>query len=350
MNQTTDAAYIRQMLKVCLEIPSPCGDTEEISQFLKKELEAMGIETRVTNKGAVIGILPGEKEGFSRMVSAHVDTLGAMVKRIKDNGRLRLENVGGYSWTSVEGENVRVKTREGKIFTGTLMPERASVHCFPEDAREEERTADIMEVRLDEETQSKEETLELGIRSGDFVSFETRTVFTESGYIKSRYLDDKACVAALLDACRSLTASGVKPVRTTYVYFTNYEEIGHGISKIPEDTAEILALDIGTAAEGYESDEHCVSICAKDAKTPYDFRLRRLLETLSETEDIPSRTDLYYRYGSDASAAILQNVDARCGCIGPGVDATHHYERTHEDAIINTARLLTAYLLTDTPK
>ena len=142
MNQTTDAAYIRQMLKACLEIPSPCGDTEEISQFLKKELESMEIETRVTNKGAIIGILPGEKEGFSRMVSAHVDTLGAMVKRIKDNGRLRLENVGGYSWTSVEGENVRVKTREGKIFTGTLMPERASVHCFPEDAREEERTAE----------------------------------------------------------------------------------------------------------------------------------------------------------------------------------------------------------------
>lgn len=336
-----DWDIFRKEIEDCLSIPSPSGDTGELLDFLETKLQEMNVETSRTKKGAVIAKIPGEYSESAKMLAAHVDTLGAMVKEIKDNGRLKVTGIGGYSWTSVEGENVTVKVRSGKKFQGSLLPEEASVHCFPETAREQVRLESNMEIRLDEPVFDRKETEKLGIRPGDLVVFEPRTVFLENGYIKSRYLDDKVCVAILLELIRTLKR---ERKRSVYFYFSNYEEIGHGISILPKEVEELVALDIGTVAKGYQSEEHCVSICAKDAKTVYDLDLRRRLERLAEQEGIDYHTDVYYRYGSDASAVLQQMADVRCALVGPGVDATHHYERTHVDGIISTLKLLQAYL------
>lgn len=278
------------------------------------------------------------------MISAHLDTLGAVVKKIKSNGRLELINVGGCPWAGVEGENLTVHTLDGREYEGTLLPTKCSVHIYGDVAREMPRTAETMEVRLDENVHTAEDTEKLGIRVGDFVSYETRTRITENGYIKSRYLDDKLCVAQILGYIKFLNDYNLKPKSDLYIYFSNYEEIGHGVSVIPEDLDEFIALDIGLVGADALGDERKVSIAAKDNKTPYDIEVRKGLMKAAEEMDINYTVDVYNRYGSDASAAVLQGFDFKCGCIGPSVDASHHYERTHIDGVIETIRLMIAYL------
>ena len=278
------------------------------------------------------------------MISAHLDTLGAVVKKIKSNGRLELINVGGCPWAGVEGENLTVHTLDGREYEGTLLPTKCSVHIYGDVAREMPRTAETMEVRLDENVHTAEDTEKLGIRVGDFVSYETRTRITENGYIKSRYLDDKLCVAQILGYIKFLNDYNLKPKSDLYIYFSNYEEIGHGVSVIPEDLDEFIALDIGLVGADALGDERKVSIAAKDNKTPYDIEVRKGLMKAAEEMDINYTVDVYNRYGSDASAAVLQGFDFKCGCIGPSVDASHHYERTHIDGVIETVRLMITYL------
>ena len=206
------------------------------------------------------------------------------------------------------------------------------------------RTAETMEVRLDYDVKTAEDTAKLGIRVGDFVSYETRTRITDTGYIKSRYLDDKLCVAQILGYIKVLKDYGLKPRTGLYIYFSNYEEIGHGVSVIPEDLDEFIALDIGLVGEDALGDEKKVSIAAKDFKTPYDLHVRRGLMEAAEEAGVQYTVDVYNRYGSDASAAVLQGFDFKCGCIGPSVDASHHYERTHVDGVMETVKLMLAYL------
>lgn len=278
------------------------------------------------------------------MISAHLDTLGAVVKKIKSNGRLELINVGGCPWAGVEGENLTIHTLDGREYEGTLLPTKCSVHIYGDVAREMPRTAETMEVRLDEDVHTAEDTEKLGIRVGDFVSYETRTRITENGYIKSRYLDDKLCVAQILGYIKFLNDYNLKPKSDLYIYFSNYEEIGHGVSIIPDDLDEFIALDIGLVGADALGDEKKVSIAAKDNKTPYDIEVRKGLMKAAEEAGINYTVDVYNRYGSDASAAVLQGFDFKCGCIGPSVDASHHYERTHIDGVIETVRLMIAYL------
>lgn len=336
--------YVKDFMLEILNIPSVGGNTKVALNRVKEEFQSMGIEVKATKKGAIIGVFKGEDNENQKMICAHIDTLGAMVKEIKPNGRLKLSNIGGFSWNSVEGENLIIKTSKGFEYTGNLLPEKASVHIHPEEARELIRTEENMEVRIDEDVNSLEDTLRLGIKVGDFVTFETRTSLTNKGYIKSRYLDDKACVAIIFGVCKYLKDNNIKPKNTILFYISNYEEIGHGVSIIPEEVYEFLALDIGTVGIGHTADEHSVCISAKDNRTPYDFEFRNKLVEMAEEEKLNYKVDVYYRYASDASMTVLRGADVNFACIGPGVDATHHYERTHIDSIENTMKLIVKYI------
>lgn len=338
--------YTLEFLEEIINISSPSGDTKEVMDRVEREFKELGLNWKKTKKGASYAVLEGENTKESILLTAHVDTLGAMVKEIKSNGRLKMSKIGGYSWGAVEGENVNIKTTEGKIFTGTILPEESSVHIF-DNVNDFKKTDDSMEIRIDEKTTSPEETRELGIEVGDFVSFFPRFILTENGYIKSRHIDDKACVSVLLSVCKYFLENNLKPKYTTYFYVADYEEIGHGLYFIPENIKEIVAVDIGTVGGSHRSLERAVTIMAKDGVTPYDLELKNKFVKLSKENEINYRIDISKNYGSDASTALRQGNDVRVGCIGPGVDSTHHYERTHREALESTIKLVSRYLLSE---
>ena len=333
-------------LEKLLNIPSPTGDTEAALKYVEDEFKKLALETYRNNKGALIGVLEGENTDKEVTLSAHVDTLGAMVKEIKANGRLKLTQLGGYVWDTVEGEYVTIKNFEGKEYTGTILTTKASSHVHGSGTKDINRDEHNLEVRIDERVESAEDVREkLGIEVGDFVYLNPRCEVTESGYIKSRHLDDKAGVISILGICEYLVENNIKPKYTTNFFISNYEEVGHGASaSIPEKTFEFLAIDMAAPGTGQSSKEEKVTICAKDSTGPYDLELRNRLVKLAREEDIDYVVDIYPYYGSDASAALRAGGDFKAGLIGPGVDASHSYERTHKDAIENTIKLGVAYL------
>ncbi|NLW22623.1 MAG: M42 family metallopeptidase, partial [Tissierellia bacterium] len=278
-------------------------------------------------------------------LSAHVDTLGGMVKEIKSNGRLKFTQIGGYVWSTVEGEYVQVENSQGKLYSGTVLITKASSHVHGEETKTTERNMDNMEIRLDEKVSSKEDVEKLGINVGDFVFFDPRVTITPSGFIKSRHLDDKAGVACLLGMAKYLVDNNITPKYTTNLFISNYEEVGHGASAaIPEKTFEFIAIDMAAPGLGQTSDEFSVTICAKDSSGPYDLELRQRLVKLAEENGLNYKIDIYPYYGSDGSAALRAGYDFKVGLIGPGVDASHSYERTHREAIENTIKLGILYL------
>ena len=332
-------------LAVLLKIPSPTGDTQKAIDYVRKLFSDLGIDTVLTGKGALIAVLPGKDTSKSVTMSGHVDTLGAMVKEIKDNGRLKISQLGSYVMSTVEGEHVEISTLDGKVYTGTLMITKASSHVHGEGTKTMDRSLETMEIRLDEVVSSRDDIEALGIQVGDFVSFEPRVTVTPSGYIKSRHLDDKAGVAAIYGIARQLVIDKLIPNYTTHFFISNYEEVGHGASAaIPEGTFEFIAIDMAAPGEGQTSDEFSVTICAKDSTGPYDLDLRKKLVELCRRNNIVYKTDIYPFYGSDASAALRSGYDVRVGLIGPGVDASHSFERTHRNAIEETIKLGVTYL------
>ena len=332
-------------LEKLLQISSPTGNTEEAVLFVEKMFKDLGLPTRRTVKGALIATLEGKNKDKEVTLSGHVDTLGGMVKEIKANGKLKIDQLGGYSWNTIEGEHVTIETLEGKMYTGTIMTTVASSHVHGSETSSTERKASTMEIRIDERTSSKEETLKLGINVGDFVSFDPRVVVTESGFIKSRHLDDKAGIMAIIGIAKHLVENKIQPSYTTNFFISTYEEVGHGAAtSIPEKTFEFIAIDMAAPGEGQTSDEFSVTICAKDSSGPYDYEIRKRLISLAKEEDINYKVDIYPFYGSDASAALRAGYDFRVGLIGPGVDASHSFERTHTEAIENTIKLGIAYL------
>ncbi len=342
---------VLEFLARLAETPSPTGYHDEAMALLTDTLGSLtlsGLTWRTNTKGALIATLAGrDPSAPGRAVAAHVDTLGAMVREIKSNGRLMLTQIGGYAWNAVEGENVTVICfSNGARYRGTIQTVHPSVHTT-EEARTGKREDDTMEVRLDERTASKEDTLGLGIEVGDLVAFDPRVEITETGFVKSRHLDDKASVAALVGALYVFADTGERPVRNTTFFFSNYEEVGHGAAVgIPDDVEELLVVDMAasTTGEHQNSDEYSVGICAKDSTGPYDIGFRRRLVSLCQAKGIPYRVDTYPRYGSDGSAFLRAGGDVRVGLIGPGVDASHAYERTHRDSLEATIRLIMAYL------
>lgn len=337
-------SMLKYYLKSILTLPSPTGYTDKVMDFIKNELSCMNVPYRITTKGALIVSLKGKNDDYQRTFSAHVDTLGAMVKEIKPSGTLALTPLGGYMMTSVDGENVTVETIDGKTYSGTIQTIKPSVHISGDEARELKRTPENMEVILDEKVFSKEDTQKLGIDVGDFICFDSRTTITDKGYVKSRHLDDKASVSILLYTIKYLTENKIELPYTTNFFISNYEEVGHGASAaLPQNTREFISVDMGAPGPGQNSSEYCVCICAKDSSGPYDFDLRKKLINTCKAYDIPYKIDIYPYYGSDASAALRAGWDIKAGLIGAGVFASHAYERTHMDSIIATLDLVIRY-------
>jgi putative aminopeptidase FrvX len=316
-----DVDHLVDLLVRLLRTPSPTGNTGAAIALVESAFGQIGLRTQRTNKGALLATLAGRSGERPRALSGHVDTLGAMVKEIKADGRLCLTQLGGYVWQTVEGEYCQVETADGRTYTGTVLAHKTAVHAYERKEIEGAHTDKEIEVRLDEHTTSADDT---------------------------RALDDKAGVAIMVAVAKALVDAGLQPAQTTYFYISPYEEVGHGAaSGIPAAVKELLVVDMGVLGDGQNSDEYTVSICAKDSSGPYDLSFRRKLVALCQENDIPYKVDVYPYYGSDGSAALRAGADLVVGLIGPGVDASHAYERTHRDSLLHTARLAATYLVSD---
>ena len=344
MQTVFDEKQIVTLLKRLVETPSPSGYTQKVMELIEQELSDIGVSYKKTNKGAIIATIEGSNTSRHRLLTAHTDTLGAMVKEIKSDGRLKLDMIGGFRWNAAEGEYCLIHTASGKEVRGTILMHQTTVHVY-KNAGTAERSADNIEVRIDEKVTKADGTRALGIEVGDFVSFDPRFETTESGFIKSRHLDDKASAALLLVLIRSLKEEKVQLPHTTHFYISNNEEIGYGgNSNIPEETVEYIAVDMGAIGDGQTSDEYTVSICAKDSSGPYHYELTQHLSNLCKVGDIPFKLDIYPYYGSDASAAIRAGFDVKHALFGPGIESSHALERTHTDSLKASAQLLRAYV------
>ncbi len=341
-----DTPFLLDFLPKLLNTPSPTGNAEPAVAFTEQALKSFpALTLGRTRKGALTATWRGEQDEDPRALTAHVDTLGAMVREVKSNGRLKLSRIGGYAWTSIEGEGCTVTTRSGRQVRGSILLTKASTHVFGADVGEMKRSEDTLEVRLDARTLSAKETLDLGIGVGDFVAFDPRVEVT-AGFVRSRHLDDKACVAALVSAVKTLSDAGLKPARTTTLLISNYEEVGHGAAAgIPVDVEELLVVDMAAVGEGQNSDEYHASLCVMDSGGPYHHVLSDRLRALAEKNEIPYKVDIYPHYGSDGEAWWKAGANAAVGLIGPGVDASHSYERTHTEALVATVKWVMAYLL-----
>ncbi|MEY8304734.1 M42 family metallopeptidase [Anaerosalibacter bizertensis] len=337
--------YVTDILYKLLNIPSPSGNTAKAIDFVENEFNSLGIKTYRTNKGALIGTIDGKDSNEEITLSGHVDTLGGMVKEIKSNGRLKITQIGGYPWNSIEGEYCTIESSDGNLYTGTILTTKASTHVHGDKTSSTKRDEDSIEIRIDEKVKNNEDVEKLGISVGDYVFFDARAEITKSGFIKSRHLDDKAGVASILGIAKYLVDNNIVPNYTTNFFISNYEEVGHGASAaIPEKTTEFIAIDMAAPGEGQTSDEYSVTICAKDSTGPYDLDLKKHLTKLAKDNSLNYKVDIYPYYGSDGSAALRAGHDFRVGLIGPGVDASHSFERTHREALENTIKLGILYL------
>ncbi len=343
-----DTDFLLSFLTHLLQIPSPTGFTQQATSYCDEILAAFPSVNRWQNrKGGLIAQWIGEREDCQRGVTAHVDTLGAMVKEIKPNGRLKLTQVGGYAWNTVEGEGCTLFTQNGNTLRGSFLLTKASFHVYGKQVSELSREADNLEVRLDARTTNAAETRALGIEVGDFVAFDPRVEVT-AGFVRSRHLDDKACVACMVSAIKTLHDNGLTPAQTTTFLISNYEEVGHGAaSGFPPEMAELLVVDMAAVGEGQNSDEFHASLCVKDSGGPYHHPFSQKLKRIAEQAGIPYRVDIYPHYGSDGEAYWRAGGDVAVGLIGPGVDASHNYERTHLDALLATTQWIVAYLLSE---
>lgn len=334
--------YILQQLSALTSIPSPTGYTRQVTAYVAEQLSGLGCQPQMSNKGNVLAVLGGE--GNPLVLAAHVDTLGAMVREIKGNGRLRPTTVGGLQWDTCDGENCTVHTRSGKVYTGVVLNTEPSAHVADRKNRKKEKLEYNMEILLDENVHSKKETQDLGIRNGDFISMDPRTVITKSGYIKSRFLDDKLSAAILLGLAKAIKDESLLLPRKVSLLFTAYEEVGHGASVIPSDTQEMISVDMGCVGDDLECTEHMVSICSKDSSGPYDYDITSKLITLAEKYRLDYAVDIYPSYSSDTGSALKSGYDIRHGLVGAGVYASHSYERAHTDGMMNTYELLKVYI------
>lgn len=331
--------YIKEKLKELTSIASPTGYTRNISDYVFEQLSNMGYKPIVSNKGNVSVELGGV--GNPLVLAAHLDTLGAMVRSVKENGHIRPTTIGGHQWSTADGENCMLFTREGKIYTGVVLNIEPSAHVMDEKIETKEEN---MEILLDENVTNKVEVANLGIQTGDIIAMEPRTVITESGYIKSRYLDDKLSAAILLGIARQAKQEGWTFNRKVSILFTVYEEVGHGGSYIPDDTVEMISVDMGCVGSDLGCTEHMVSICAKDSGGPYNYDLVTELSQIAKKEKLDYAIDIYPHYGSDVEATLSSGYDIRHGLIGPGVYASHNYERSHVDGVKNTFILIGKYI------
>jgi len=334
--------YFYEILTEILSIDSPTGYTKKVAEKLKSYADSLGYDSYFTNKGNLVVKIPGESSK-SIGISAHVDTLGLIVRACKSDGTLSFSRLGGPILPTLDGEYCNIYTRDGKVFTGTILSNSTSVHVHT-DAHKLERDEKNMHVRLDEMVKSKEDVIKLGISPGDFICYEPKTVITENGFIKSRFLDDKMSASIILSVLKQFKDEKITPKHNIFAVFSTYEEVGHGFSHIPEGISEVVALDMGCIGSDLSCTEYDVSICAKDSSGPYDYDLTTRLINLAKGAELSYAVDIYPMYGSDVSAAQRAGHDIAGGLIGPGVAASHGMERSHISAAENTYKLLYLYL------
>ncbi|NLL72423.1 MAG: M42 family metallopeptidase, partial [Clostridiales bacterium] len=318
------------------------GFTKKVMEFVRQEVQGFGYQCEMNQKGGLIITVEGRSDETIGL-SAHVDTLGAMVRSIDGDGTLRFTMVGGYTMHSVEGSYCKIHTRDGRVYTGTILIKSSSVHSY-DDARTMERSEKNMLVRIDEMVESREDVLGLGINSGDYISFDAEYEYTEKGFIKSRHLDDKASVAVILGMLREMSKKKEIPNNRIKILISNYEEVGFGASWIPEDITEILAVDMGVVGDDLNGSEYKVSICAKDSTGPYDYDMTGRLIDLAKENKIDYVVDIFPHYGSDVSAALRGGHNIKGALIGQGVHSSHGMERTHIKGLENTLKLIQAYI------
>lgn len=343
-DQKSYVDYMVEETKKILAIDSPSGYTRQVAEYVMGEYRALGYEPQLTVKGGILVSLGGKNKEDAVMLEAHIDTLGGMVREIRGDGRLKISPIGGMNANNAEAENCRIATRFSGVYEGTCQLENASVHVNG-DYSDKKRTFDEVEIVIDEPVSSKEDVEKLGIMVGDFVCFDPRTVVTESGYIKSRFLDDKLSVGILLGYAKYLKEEKVTLERAVYQHITVYEEVGHGgAASIPQGVTEVISVDMGCIGTGLTCKETQVSICAKDSRGPYNYDVVTGLIEAAKKENLDFAVDVYPYYGSDADVALTAGYDVRHGLIGAGVYASHGYERSHKDGVWNTFALLCSYL------
>lgn len=340
MNEQILADYAQQLLG----IDSPTGFTQHAIAWIEEQVQALGYTCYRNAKGNLIVEIEGPADQPVVAVSAHTDTLGLMVRAIKKDGKLAFTRLGGPCLPTLDGEYCRIITRQGKVYTGTILSTAPAVHVYKE-ASSQERSEETMEVRIDELVRNEEDVRHLGIQAGDIIAIDPKTTITPSGFIKSRFLDDKISAAIFLTLLKALKDENVTLPQKTYFLFSTYEEVGHGASWIPGDVTELLAVDMGCIGTDLSCTETDVSICAKDSGGPYDYQMTSRLIELAQAHQLPYAVDIYPFYGSDCGAALKGGNDIRGALIGPGVHASHGMERTHMQGVSAAYTLLAAYLI-----
>lgn len=326
-----------------LAVDSPTGFTHHAISFIQERAQALGYETRQTNKGGLVVSVPGREHTRKVGIAAHVDTLGLMCRAITEKGELMFTKIGAPLLQTLDGEYCRIHTRTGAVYTGTVLSLSPSIHVF-DDAATRPRDEQNMYVRLDMPVYSRQDVLDLGIEVGDFICIDPKTTVTDSGYLKSRFIDDKGPAAALLTLLKAMGDTGFVPRYDTQLHFSIYEEVGHGGSEIDPELSELLVVDMGCIGGDLRCTEQMVSIGLKDSSGPYDYEMTTRLMTLARENGIPYAADVYPHYGSDAEAAWHAGGHMRAALIGPGVHASHGMERTHWDGLKAMLQLVELYL------
>ena len=337
-----DRDYILNLAKEILLIPSPSGFTKEITKRIETEADLYNLDYVRTKKGNTIITYPG-KSDYTVGLSVHVDTLGAMVRSISATGEIKFTTIGGPIWPTLDGEYCSIITRDNKTYTGTFLSTSPAAHVF-KDAKTKKRDPENMYVRIDEIVKNKEDVVKLGIEVGNFIIIDPKTTITKSGFVKSRFLDDKINVASIFGLIKYLKDNNITPSNTLKFIISTYEEVGHGASFIPE-LDEMIAVDMGCIGDDLTCTEYDVSICPKDSSGPYDYELTNKLVKIAKDKKISHAIDIYPYYGSDVSAAIRGGNDFKGALLGPGVHASHGMERTHVKGIESTIKLLLNYLI-----
>lgn len=330
-----------ELLKKLTSIPSPSGYTFNLSTYIKQYLEDMGYKPFYNQKGNLFVEVKG-KSDYKMAISAHIDTLGLMIRSISNDGKIMFTQIGGPLLNTYDGEYCLIHTRSGKTYSGTILSTSPSVHVY-KDARSKERDAENMYVRIDELVYSKNDVTKLGIQVGDYISINPKFEYTETGFVKTRFLDDLASAFLLLEYLRELKETATVPNCTLLFSFTTYEEVGHGCSSIP-NVSEILVVDMGCVGLDLTCTEEMVSICAKDGSGPYDYMMTTKLISLAKENNLNYAVDIYPFYSSDGSAALRGGNDIKCALIGAGIHASHGMERTHKHGLENTYKLIKLYV------
>ncbi len=334
--------YITSTIKSLMAIDSPSGFCKKAISFIGQEAKALGYEFYETNKGCGVITVKGRESGKKVGLAAHTDTLGLMVRSIGSDGTLNFTKIGGPQLPTLDGEYCRVYTRDGRVYTGTVLSKSPSSHVYSDAGRE--RNESGMYIRLDEQVKNADDVKKLGISVGDIVAYEPKTVITPSGFVKSRFLDDKASVACIMTALKEMKENGFAPRYDTQIFITVYEEVGHGGAPMGEGLSEMLAVDMGCIGLDLSCSEYDVSICAKDGGGPYDYEMVSRLKNYAENAKLDYVLDIYPFYGSDVGAMLRAGHDVKGALIGPGIHASHGMERTHINSLVQTVKLILLYL------